>query len=1012
MVRALVPGALLAGLLAAASCPGLMAGEGGQPFLAIDRALEQKSGNALEAALAGLAPLPPRDLLGRTPLTYLIAAAGDEPDAATSQLVVELALRLIRAGAEVDAANADGDPPLHLAACASQLALIEALLAHHAALEAVDGKGRTALMAALAVRWPNPAVVAALLAHQAAIQAPGGAHVPAGPLSTAISCRLTALDDLRQGAEAVFGGPPPAARAEAALRIVAMLLAAHAPADAEVAGPSGFAWPALHCAVRAGDLACARLLLDHGAQAAGTVDGGLGLMRLAIDSGRPEAVGFLAALGIGLDELDAQGNPVAFAAADGEVLDALLAAGISPDARRADRHTLLHLAAEADQAAMIRTLIDHGAHAELTVEAARPRTAQEQRDAGGWIIGRTPLWIALSAHRPQALVMLISRGSPVKVRLADGTTTLHLAARWSGALLGDDAKEVPAGVPLDAAALIRLLVAEGAEVDARTAPGEGAAAGGRSPLHEACLAGAVDAAEALLALGADGQLRDGHGCEPWRLALLDPAKRGAWLELFARHGIAVDARELRRLDLLQAVEQDDRARVADLLSGDPGLAALASPCRASRGSGMPVVQLAISRHDPQLVRTLLEHGADPGASDLRGRASIHLAIASNQPELLPLLLEHGAAIDALSEGDRGSAVTPLAIALGRDPGGQPQREAVLDLSLARALLAAGADANAGIGPDHSALEIAAAAGNLGGVQLLLAHGARADFTDSAGRSLLHLLAWGSPKGLEIAELLLGHGLDANHQDSARRETPLHRLARSGRAAAISLLAAHGATIDARDVRQRTPLLAAAEAGNVAAVEALIGAGAAIDAADLDGITPLSAAIEAAQVDAVAHLLAHHAASAQTDLAAVRGWTHLRLGQHYKLQALLASEPAVARARLIQGQTLLMRAADRGDALSVRLLLESGADPLALDDHGRNAVMHAVLSSGPDRAALIGDLLKAGALADLTDASGHRPADLLPAKAGADPRQERINRAVLALLTAHGASAGRKPAAAP
>jgi ankyrin repeat protein len=99
-------------------------------------------------------------------------------------------------------------------------------------------------------------------------------------------------------------------------------------------------------------------------------------------------------------------------------------------------------------------------------------------------------------------------------------------------------------------------------------------------------------------------------------------------------------------------------------------------------------------------------------------------------------------------------------------------------------------------------------------------------------------------------------------------------------------------------------------------------------------------------------------------------------------------------------------------LSVRLLLESGADPHAIDSLGRNAVMHAVLSSGPDRAALISNLLKAGAAADLADASGHRAADLLPAKASGDARQDRINRTVLSLLNAQGGGAGGNHAVSP
>ncbi len=1006
MVRALVQATLLAGVLSASSHPGLLAGEGGQLFQAIDHALAQQDTTVLERALAISDALPPRDALGRTPLTYLIATVGDDPDAAVCQLELTLVQRLLAAGADGAAAGADGDPPLHLAAACGQPALVTALLAAGASPEALDGKTRTALMAGLAARWPSPEVVAALLAHHATALAPGGhgAH----PLASAISCRLTALDDLRQGASAVFGGPPPAQRAASALRIVELLLKAQAPTAVTVPGPSGFAWPALHAVVRAGDLECARLLLDHGAETTGTVDGGFGLMRCAVDSGRPAAVQLIAGLGIGLDEVDEKGSPVAFAAGDAEVLIALLASGTSPDARRADRATLLHYAAEADQATLITALIDHGAHAELTLEALRPRTAKELRDDGGWIIGRTPLWLALAGHRPHALLTLLARGSPTRVRLADGTTALHLAARWSGPLLGAAGEAVPAGQPGDAAALIRLLVAEGAPVDARTAAAAAsvsAAVGGRSPLHEACLAGGLDAAATLLELGADGRLKDGQGCEPWRLALAEPGSRAAWIALFAQHGIVVDAREVHRLELLQAVAQGNRVRVGELVAADPALPTLTATGPAARG-GLPVLQLALACHDQELVATLLAHGADPCACDARGRASIHLAVESNQPELLTLLIAHGAGIDTLSAGERSAAVTPLALALGRDPGGQVLREAVQSLSLARAVLAAGADVNAGCGSDHCPLEIAAAAGNLAAVQLLLEHGARTDFTDSGGRTLLHLLAWGAANGPDIAELLIARGLDVNQADRQRHEVPLHRLARAGRTTALTLLIAHGAAVDARDVRERTPLIFAAEAGNLAAIEALLAAGAAIDASDLDGVTTLSAAVEAAQVEAVAHLLAHHASSVQTDLAAVRGWTHLRLGQHYKLQALLAAEPAVAAARLIHGQTLLMRAADRGDAQSARLLLEAGADPRAVDERGRSALMHAVQSSGPDRATLVASLLKAGASAGFADPHGQRAADLVPAKAGGDARQERINHVVLSLLSADAGGAPR------
>jgi ankyrin repeat protein len=522
--------------------------------------------------------------------------------------------------------------------------------------------------------------------------------------------------------------------------------------------------------------------------------------------------------------------------------------GLSPDVRRTDRFTLLHAAAEADQGDAIRVLLAHGAAIDLTVEPPVVRRAAREPVSERWIIGRTPLWIALAGHHAHALTALLAQGATATVRLSDGTTTLHLAARWTGPLTPDDAADAPGSRPRDVSGLIRLLVAEGADPNALTlTSAEPGAPVHRTPLHEACAVHAFEAAETLLSLGADGHCADSLGCEPWRLALTDAARRGSWVDLFARHGIAIATTDLHRLALQDAVEQGDHEQVERLVADEPSLAALAPPA-GSRADQAPLLQVAIGRHDPALVAILLEHGADALARDGRGRPSLHRAIETNQPELLTLLLAHGAQLDDLSRCDAASAVTPLAIALGRNPGGQPLRDPVQPLALVRALLDAGADANAPIGPDHSALEIACASGQIAAAKLLIAHGAHCAFCDSAGRTLLHLLAWGSPAGMELAELLLAAGLDVNQAETVRRETPLHRLARSARTPAIRLLVAHGAHVDARDVRQRTPLAFAAESGNVSGLEALLEAGAAVDAVDADGQTPLTIAIEAAQVD--------------------------------------------------------------------------------------------------------------------------------------------------------------------
>lgn len=68
---------------------------------------------------------------------------------------------------------------------------------------------------------------------------------------------------------------------------------------------------------------------------------------------------------------------------------------------------------------------------------------------------------------------------------------------------------------------------------------------------------------------------------------------------------------------------------------------------------------------------------------------------------------------------------------------------------------------------------------------------------------------------------------------------------------------------------------------------------------------------------------------------------LRTGNRAKFDDLLKKDPSVAKLRGQGGSTPLMYAALYGDAGSVRLLLESGADPNARNDSGVTALMYAV-----------------------------------------------------------------------
>jgi ankyrin repeat protein len=134
----------------------------------------------------------------------------------------------------------------------------------------------------------------------------------------------------------------------------------------------------------------------------------------------------------------------------------------------------------------------------------------------------------------------------------------------------------------------------------------------------------------------------------------------------------------------EAVERGDRATLAELLDRDPDLV------RRRGTNGNDLLGMA---NDLDLVRLLLERGADPNRGNDYGWTKLHQAGYSNRRELAALMLEAGARTDLSARGDGG---TPLIVALfwghravvdllGRDPGNLRAAAGLGDLELIREL---------------------------------------------------------------------------------------------------------------------------------------------------------------------------------------------------------------------------------------------------------------------------------------------------------------------------------------
>jgi ankyrin repeat protein len=141
-------------------------------------------------------------------------------------------------------------------------------------------------------------------------------------------------------------------------------------------------------------------------------------------------------------------------------------------------------------------------------------------------------------------------------------------------------------------------------------------------------------------------------------------------EVFVRHGV--------KLDVFEASATGNLERVRELLKEDAGLvnafaadgffplglAAFfghraivefllkngAEVNTASRNA-QKVTSLhgAVARRDVEIVRMLLEHGADPNATQERGFVPLHDAAANGNLALVQLLVKHGARVDVKAD---------------------------------------------------------------------------------------------------------------------------------------------------------------------------------------------------------------------------------------------------------------------------------------------------------------------------------------------------------------------------
>jgi ankyrin repeat protein len=160
-----------------------------------------------------------------------------------------------------------------------------------------------------------------------------------------------------------------------------------------------------------------------------------------------------------------------------------------------------------------------------------------------------------------------------------------------------------------------------------------------------------------------------------------------------------------------------------------------------------------SRHD--VMKFLLEHGADPDAKNHAHATPLHKASYYGSVKGVQWMLEHGAKIHARDGGGQ----TPLHRALYLLGDGTPNLDMFSDII--RCFLAHGAEVDALDDQDATPLHLASSPGYVEGARLLLEHGANVHLEDSKGRTPFQVASENNVT--KVMQLLSEHQLQSQQK---------------------------------------------------------------------------------------------------------------------------------------------------------------------------------------------------------------------------------------------------------
>lgn len=552
--------------------------------------------------------------------------------------------RLVDHGANVEAQDKEGWTPLHAASVTGSSRSVTALLRCGADKDGVGGRGRPPLHVAAETCRLNATTV--LLVAGADTNLRHGEHNYSALDSAAVGgCPEVLQLILRHGADV---------NAIDSAGVTALYLAARHDRDravdllvnagANVEAQDHRGWTPLHVASAVGASRAIESLLRHGVDRSKPDRRDRAPLHLAAERGHTSAVAHL--LESGADpELRVQSpyyhySAVDAAAANGhlDVLKMFTRHGVDVNASDSDNITALHLAARYDKHAVITFLVEAGADIEA-------------ENFMGW----TPLRTAVENESWAAMGALLRLGADRNTVDGKGRTVLHFAAERG--LFPAIASLITSGANTDLRcqvgdnqfAALDLAASQGQLRSLRTLLKYGADVNAVDALESTALHAAArnDQKEAIHVLadgGGDTEAADSLGCTPLHIAALRNAT-SAVVALLEHNADTSKANNDERTPLHLSAEFGHVSASAALMAAG---ADITLRCEDNEPSALDI---AAAAGKVDVLKEMMDYGADVNSVDSDGRTPLVIAVASNEAGAVDVLAEAGARVDALVENN-------------------------------------------------------------------------------------------------------------------------------------------------------------------------------------------------------------------------------------------------------------------------------------------------------------------------------------------------------------------------